>query len=111
MPSRRLPFCTPATELLDGLAQRETTIGERVGTRVVPQWKPTQDPGRFELAQTGREDVGRHPELTLQVAVSLRPSEESLDNEQRPPRSDHVEGCGEVAHEFGSESDFIQNGE
>ena len=100
MPSRRLPFCTPATELLDRLAQRETTISERVGTRVVPQRQSTQDPGRFELAQTGREDVGRHPELTLQVAVSLRPSEQLLDDEQRPPGADDVEGGSEVAHEF-----------
>ncbi|GAA4166323.1 hypothetical protein GCM10022286_30810 [Gryllotalpicola daejeonensis] len=56
-----------------------------------------QDSGGLELTQTGREDVRRHPELALQIAVALRPVEQPLRDKQRPSCADDLEGCAETA--------------
>lgn len=106
-----LLLLAPAGERIDGLTQRDASIGERVRARVVPQGQSGQHPGRLELSQPGGEHVRRHPELTLQISVPLRPVEKSFDDEQRPSGPDDVEGCGEVAHACESASGFIQNGE
>ena len=110
-PRGDLPIVTPTAERIDRLAQRDTSIGEGVCARVVPEGQPSQHARRFELSQTGGEHVRRHAEIPLQIAVPLRSVEEPFDDEQRPPGSDDVEGCGKVAQERGSESGFIQNGE
>ena len=52
-----------------------------------------------------------HCKVALQIAVSLRPVEQPLHDEQSPSCANDVEGCGKVAHAFGSVSGFIQNGE
>jgi hypothetical protein len=77
----------------------------------VPEGQAGQYAGGLELAQAGREHVGRHSEVALQIAVALWPVEQPLHDEQGPPCSDDVEGRGEVAHAVGSASGFIQNGE
>lgn len=101
----------PACERIDRLAQGKSAIGQRVGPGVVPEGETGQHAGGFELAQAGREYVRRHAEVALQVAVALRPVQQSLHDEQSPPGSDNIEGRREVAHAVGSESGFIQNGE
>ena len=68
-------------------------------------------PAASSSLQPSGEDVGRHAEVALQVAVSLRAREQPFDDEQGPPCSDDVQGRGQVAHAVGSTSGFIQNGE
>ena len=77
----------------------------------MPQRQPRQHAGVLEFTQSDREHVGRHAQGALQVAVALRPVEQLLHDEQRPPGSYDVEGGGEIAHGVGSASGFIQNGE
>ncbi|MBP2264745.1 hypothetical protein J3A64_000209 [Pseudarthrobacter sp. PvP004] len=101
----------PASQRINRLPQGEPPIGQRVGPRVVPEGQAGQYASGLELAQSGRENVGRHSEVALQIAVALWPVEEPLHDEQGPPRSDDVEGRGEAAHAVGSTSGFIQNGE
>lgn len=95
----------------DRRTQGDAAIGQRVGPGVVSEGQSLQDAGCFELAQAGSEHVRAHSEVTLQITVSLRPLEQSLHDEEGPPRSDDLEGGGEVAHVSGSVSGFIQNGE
>lgn len=106
-----LLFPTPAAQRVDRLAQRGASIGERIRASVVAQRKSGQHPRPLQLSQAGREDVRRHSQIALQIAVSLRAVEQPPDDEQRPPGTDDVEGCREVAHDVASESGFIQNGE
>ena len=106
-----LLLLAPAGERIDGLTQRDASIGERVCTSVMAQGQSGQHPGCLELSQPGGEHVRRHPELTLQISVPLRSVEKSFDDEQRPSGPDNIEGCGEIAHACGSVSGFIENGE
>jgi len=101
----------PASEGDDRLAQRKPALGQGVGPGVVPEGQTGQHAGCFELAQAGREYVRRYSKVALQIAVSLRPVEQPLHDEQSPSCADDVEGRGKVAHAFGSVSGFIQNGE
>ena len=101
----------PASEGDDRLAQRKPALGQGVGPGVVPEGQTGQHAGCFELAQAGREYVRRYSKVALQIAVSLRPVEQPLYDEQGPSWANDVEGRGEVAHVFGSVSGFIQNGE
>ena len=104
-------LCAPSSECNDCVTQIEPALGQRVGAGVVPEGQTGKHAGRFELAQTGREYVRRHPEVALQIAISLRPVKQPLHDEQGPPCSNDVKGRGEAAHAFGSASAFIQNGE
>ena len=104
-------FAAPVLERDDRLSQCTPAIGQRVGTRVVPQWQTGQNAGRFQFRQAGREHIGWHSEVALQIAIALRPVEQPLDDQQRPPCSHDIEGRGEVAHAVVSVSGFIQNGE
>ena len=101
----------PASERVDRLAQGKPAIGQRVGPGIVPEGQTIQYAGRFKLAQACREYVRRHSEVALQIAVSLRPVEQPLHDEQSPPCPNDVEGSGKVAHVVGAASGFIQNGE
>ncbi len=65
----------------------------------------------LELAQSGREHVGRYSEVALEIAVTLWPVEQPIHDKQCPPWTDDVEGRGKVAHAVGWASGFIQNGE
>ena len=47
----------------------------------MPEGQAGQYAGCFELAKAGREDVRGHSEVALQVAVALRPVEQSLHDE------------------------------
>lgn len=107
----RLSFAAPVLERDDRLSQRTPAIGQRVGTRVVPQWQTGQNAGRFQFTQAGREHIGWYSEVALQIAIALRPVEQPLHDEQGPPRSDDVEGRSKVTHAAGVGSGFIQNGE
>ena len=66
---------------------------------------------RFEFTQADGEHIRPHSEVALQIAVSLRPVEKPLNDEQGPPCPDDLECSSEVAHALGSASGFIQNGE
>ena len=87
----------PAGERLDRISQREASFSQCVRARVVVQRKTAQQSRALKFTQSRRENVGRHAELALQIAVSLWPVEQALNDEQCPPRAHVIESRGEVS--------------
>ena len=102
---------TPAAKGVDGLAQVAAALGQGIGAGVVAQWQPIEDAGGFKFAQTRGQDVRRHAEVALQIAIPLGLLQQAFHDQQGPTRADNLKGGGEIAHAPGSVSGFIQNGE
>lgn len=101
----------PARQRGDRVAEGEASVCERVGAGVVAEGQTGEDARRLEFAQAGCEHVRGDSEVALEIAVALRAVEETLHDEQGPPRPDDVESRRQVAHSAGAASGFIQNGE